>query len=278
MNHESIFKQILSGNQSGEAIGGAALVKDGEIVASGYNRVQQTNDPIAIAEMECIRQAGRRDDQKSLALFTMRYPDIMVAGTLLQFSIGEVVIDCPPVSSYAIDLLRSKGISVTFCVSAAAPGESEPGNRDVQQHFMREAYHEALDGYRQGGVPVGAVMVRDGKVIARGRNQRIQRQDPILHGETDCLRNAGVLDDYTGVAMYTTLSPCMMCTGAILNFGIRTVVVGEDVNFPGNLSLLREEGVDVVCLDDPDCKALMSRFIAEQPGIWHEDIAGNDAV
>ena len=119
---------------------------------------------------------------------------------------------------------------------------------------------------------VGAVMVRDGKVIARGRNKRVQEGDPVMHGETDCLRSAGVLENYDGVDLYTTLSPCMMCTGAILNFGIRRVVVGENVNFPGNIDFLREKGVEVLLVDDPECKHLMSRFIEERPDIWFEDI------
>ena len=96
--------------------------------------------------------------------------------------------------------------------------------------------------------------------------------DPVMHGETDCLRSADVLENYDGVDLYTTLSPCMMCTGAILNFGIRRVVVGENVNFPGNIDFLRDKGVEVLLVDDPDCKHLMSRFIEERPDIWFEDI------
>ena len=145
-------------------------------------------------------------------------------------------------------------------------------NRDSDYVFLGEAYREALEGNDQGGVPVGAVMVRDGKVIARGRNKRVQEGDPVMHGETDCLRSAGVLENYDGVDLYTTLSPCMMCTGAILNFGIRRVVVGENVNFPGNIDFLRDKGVEVLLVDDPECKHLMSRFIEERSDIWFEDI------
>ena len=144
--------------------------------------------------------------------------------------------------------------------------------------FLKEAYQEALSGYQQGGVPVGAVMVKDGVVVARGRNKRVQEDDPVLHGETDCLKSAGLRDDYAEIDLYTTLSPCMMCTGAILNFGVRRVVVGEDVNFPGNIQFLRENGVEVVLVDDEDCKTLMSKFIAERPDIWYEDIAGNEDI
>jgi len=149
-------------------------------------------------------------------------------------------------------------------------------DRDIQ--FLQQAYREALAGYEQGGVPVGAVMVRDGEVIARGRNKRVQEGDTVMHGETDCLRAAGLRDDYGEIDLYTTLSPCMMCTGAILHFGIKRVVVGENVNFPGNIDFLRERGVEVVLIDDAECKALMNRFIKEKPEIWYEDIAGNETV
>ncbi|MFT5503381.1 MAG: creatinine deaminase [Gammaproteobacteria bacterium] len=146
-----------------------------------------------------------------------------------------------------------------------------------KQH-LREAYLQALSGFEEGGAPIGAVMVKDGQVIARGRNQRVQEGDPIMHGETACLRNAGIRDDYEQIDLYTTLSPCMMCTGAILHFGIKRVVVGEDQNFPGNIDLLREEGVEVILVDDGDCKELMAKFIEERPDIWFEDIAGNEVV
>ena len=141
--------------------------------------------------------------------------------------------------------------------------------------LLGEAYREALEGYEEGGVPVGAVMVRNGKVIARGRNKRVQEGDPVMHGETDCLRAAGMQDDYGDVDLYTTLSPCMMCTGAILHFGIQRVVVGEDENFPGNIVFLRKNGVEVVLADDHECKRLMAKFIHENPDIWFEDVAGN---
>ena len=99
-----------------------------------------------------------------------------------------------------------------------------------------------------------------------------------MHGETDCLRTAGLRTDYDDIDLYTTLSPCMMCTGAILHFGIRRVVVGEDVNFPGNVEFLRARGVEVIVVDDPDCRSLMARFIEERPELWFEDIAGNERV
>ena len=132
--------------------------------------------------------------------------------------------------------------------------------------------------YREGGLPIGAVMVESGNVVARGHNRRVQLGDPTSHGEMDCLRNAGRRDRYTGVTLYTTLSPCMMCAGTIVQFGIPRVVVGENVNFRGNIAFLQEHGVEVTLLDDEDCKALMKRFIQERPDLWDEDIAGRDHV
>ncbi|MBS1269547.1 MAG: tRNA-specific adenosine deaminase [Gammaproteobacteria bacterium] len=142
--------------------------------------------------------------------------------------------------------------------------------------FMRLALEEARTGYKEGGVPVGAVMVEDGKVIGRGRNRRVQDGNPISHGETDCMKNAGRRADYSKVTMYTTLSPCMMCTGTILQFGIGRVVIGEDKNFSGNIDFLASRGVEVALLDEQDCISLMSTFIAERPDLWNEDIAENE--
>jgi cytosine deaminase len=121
-------------------------------------------------------------------------------------------------------------------------------------------------------------MVDNGEVIAAGHNRRVQDGDPTAHGEMDCLRRAGRRSRYQGVTMYTTLSPCMMCTGTILQFGIPTVVIAEDQNFPGNIDALRAHGVEVRLLDDPDCIELMARFIRERPELWDEDIAGRTDV
>ena len=147
---------------------------------------------------------------------------------------------------------------------------------DEDRIFMKRAWEEAEKGYHEGGVPVGAVMVEAGQVIASGRNQRVQAGDPVAHGEMDCLRQAGRRPHYKGVTLYTTLSPCMMCTGAILQFEVPRVVVGEDQNFAGNLAFLAERGVEVVLLNDPDCIQLMERFIQERPELWNEDIAEED--
>ena len=143
---------------------------------------------------------------------------------------------------------------------------------------MHAAYEQALKSYIEGGLPIGAVMVEDGAIVARGHNRRVQSNDPIAHGEMDCFRQGGRRSRYDGVVLYTTLSPCMMCSGTILQFGVKRVVVGEDQNFPGNIEFLRSHGVEVVLLQDAECIALMRRFIDEHPELWDEDIAGRTNV
>lgn len=144
--------------------------------------------------------------------------------------------------------------------------------------FMQAALQQALISYNEGGLPIGAVMVENGEIISSGHNRRVQDGDPTAHGEMDCLRKAGRRKRYDEVTLYTTLSPCMMCAGTVLQFGIRKVVIGENQNFPGNIELLRSHGAEVVLLNDPECIALMRRFIAERPDLWDEDIAGRENV
>ena len=144
---------------------------------------------------------------------------------------------------------------------------------DNDQKFLEIAYQEAKAGFDEGGCPIGSALARDGELIAKGRNKRVQEGDPIAHGEMDCLRNAGRQKSYKGMTLYTSLSPCMMCSGTIVQFGIERVVVGENVNFGGNEDFLRSRGVEVILADDPDCIALMDRFIKEKPDLWAEDIA-----
>lgn len=152
-------------------------------------------------------------------------------------------------------------------------------NQSNSDHrFLRAAFEQALKSYREGGLPIGAVMVENGSIIAAGHNRRVQDGDPIAHGEMDCFRKAGRRPRYDGVALYTTLSPCMMCSGTVIQFGVKRVVVGEARNFPGNIDFLRSRGVDVCLVDDPDCLALMRRFIQEHPELWDEDIAGRHSV
>jgi creatinine deaminase len=138
---------------------------------------------------------------------------------------------------------------------------------------MRLALKEARHGFEEGGVPVGSVLVENGRLMAQGHNRRVQEGDPIAHGEMDCLRRAGRRAHYRNTALYTTLSPCMMCTGTILQFGIPRVVVGERSNFEGHCDFLAERDVEVALLHDPDCMDLMARFIRERPELWNEDIA-----
>lgn len=149
---------------------------------------------------------------------------------------------------------------------------------ELDRQFMRRAFEQAQKSYDESGLPIGAVMVEDGTLIAAGHNRRVQDGDPTAHGEMDCIRRAGRRSRYDRVTMYTTLSPCMMCTGTILQFGIRRVVVGEDRNFPGNVELLRAHRVEVHVLQDPACIELMARFIRERPELWDEDIAGTTRV
>lgn len=144
--------------------------------------------------------------------------------------------------------------------------------------FLARALEQARNSYEEGGLPIGAAMVADGQVVAVGHNRRVQAGDPTAHGEMDCLRRAGRRPSYAGVTLYTTLSPCMMCAGTIVQFGIPRVVVGEDVNFPGNIPFLRAHGVDVRLIQDPACQELMARFIRERPELWSEDIAGRTRV
>lgn len=144
---------------------------------------------------------------------------------------------------------------------------------DTDKRLLRVAYDEAKAGYDEGGCPIGSVLARGGDIVSQGRNQRVQGGDPIAHGEMDALRKAGRQKTYRDTVLYTTLSPCMMCSGTIVQFGIPRVVIGDTTNFGGNEDFLRSRGVEVVIVEDPDCVALMQRFIAEKPELWSEDIA-----
>ena len=140
--------------------------------------------------------------------------------------------------------------------------------------FMRAAIEEAELGREEGGIPIGSVLVHEGRIIGRGHNRRVQTGSAVLHGEMDAVENAGRLPGrtYRESILYTTLSPCAMCSGAILLYGIPRVVVGENRTFMGEEALLRERGVLVEVLDDQRCIELMRGFIAEKPDLWNEDI------
>jgi cytosine deaminase len=141
-----------------------------------------------------------------------------------------------------------------------------------QDPFLTAALEEAKKGYAAGGIPIGSVLVRDGAIIGRGHNQRVQKSDPMAHAEIDCLQNAGRIGHYRGTVLYSTLMPCYLCSGAVVQFNIKKVVVGESRTFPGGPEFMRSHGVEVLDLDDPECAALMRRFIAEKPQLWNEDI------
>jgi cytosine/creatinine deaminase len=148
---------------------------------------------------------------------------------------------------------------------------------DVEQldkDMMALALRQARISLDAGGVPVGAVLVAGGEVLAAGHNERVQRGDPVAHGEIACLRNAGRRASYADTTMYTTLSPCPLCTGAVLLFQIPRVVVGEARTFAGDLDFLRARGVEIVLIDDPACAAVMEEFQARYPEVWSEDIGG----
>ncbi|MEM0998474.1 MAG: nucleoside deaminase [Bacteroidota bacterium] len=138
--------------------------------------------------------------------------------------------------------------------------------------FMQAAIDEARAGRAEGGIPIGSVLVRDGQLIARGRNKRVQEQNPILHGEMDCLNNAGRIGSYRDTVIYSTLMPCYMCAGTIVQFKIPKVIVGESRTFPGAVDFMREHGVEVIDLDLPECVQMMEDFIAAAPELWNEDI------
>src|SRR5947209_7073351 len=140
--------------------------------------------------------------------------------------------------------------------------------------FMAAAIAEAEIGLAEGGIPIGSVLIHQGRIIGRGHNRRVQKRSAILHGEMDALENAGrqPASIYAQSTIYTTLSPCPMCSGAILLYKIPRVIVGENVTFMGDEELLRSRGVSVEVLQDPRCIGLMQRFIAEHPRLWNEDI------
>lgn len=140
--------------------------------------------------------------------------------------------------------------------------------------FMLAAIDEARRGLAEGGIPIGSVLVHQGRIIGRGHNRRVQRGSTVLHGEMDALENAGRLSAsiYRASTLYTTLSPCAMCSGAIVLYGIPKVVIGEHETFLGEEDWLRSRGVELVLAGNSECKALMRQFIAQNPRLWNEDI------
>lgn len=138
--------------------------------------------------------------------------------------------------------------------------------------FMQAAIDEARQGFKEGGIPIGSVLVRAGAIIGRGHNRRVQERNPILHAEIHCLQQAGRVGSYRDMVLYSTLMPCYLCAGAIVQFGISSVVVGESRTFAGAREFLEGHGVKVTDLDLPECRALMEDFIRRYPDLWNEDI------
>jgi creatinine deaminase len=147
-------------------------------------------------------------------------------------------------------------------------------NMDI---FMRMAIDEAKQGKIENGIPIGSVLVKDGEIVGKGRNRRVQDDDPVTHAEIDCLRNAGRVRSYHDTILYSTLMPCYLCAGAVVQFGIKKVIAGEAETFPGAMEFMESHGVEVVNLNLEECKQLMSEFIASNPELWNEDI-GKDGI
>ena len=149
----------------------------------------------------------------------------------------------------------------------------------MHDEFMKAAIDEARQGLAEGGIPIGSVLVVDGRIVGRGHNRRVQKGSAVLHAEMDALENAGRLRaaDYRRAVLYSTLSPCDMCSGAALLYRIPRIVVGENRTFRGPEAYLRERGVEVEVLDDAECVRLMTDFIGARPELWNEDIGGLDA-
>lgn len=138
--------------------------------------------------------------------------------------------------------------------------------------FMQLAISEAKKGLAEGGIPIGSVLVKAGKLVASGHNKRVQENNPILHGEMDCLNNAGRIGTYRDTVIYSTLMPCYMCAGTIVQFKIPKVIVGESKTFDGAREFMEAHGVEVLDLNLPECINMMEEFIQENPGLWNEDI------
>jgi cytosine/creatinine deaminase len=151
----------------------------------------------------------------------------------------------------------------------AAPASPAASGTDP---FLLAAIEEAQLGLKEGGLPIGSVLVRGGTIVARGHNRRVQHGDPMAHAEIDCLTKAGRQKTYKDTVLYSTLMPCYLCSGAVVQFGVPKVIVGESVNFKGGPEFMRQHGVEVVDLADPTCIQMMTDFIAAHPELWNEDI------
>ena len=145
-------------------------------------------------------------------------------------------------------------------------------NTQQPDEFMQAAIAEAKQGRNEGGIPIGSVIVRDGQIVGRGHNRRVQHNDPMAHAEIDCLQNAGRIGNYKGTTLYSTLMPCYLCAGAVVQFGIKKVIVGENKTFEGAEAFMKQHGVEIVNLQNEECIQMMENFIEEKPELWNEDI------
>ena len=137
---------------------------------------------------------------------------------------------------------------------------------------MAAAIAQAKQGLNEGGIPIGSVLVKDAQIVGIGHNKRVQDNDPVTHAEIDCLRNAGRIGHYKDTTLYSTLMPCYLCAGAVVQFGIKKVIAGESATFPGAKEFMESHGVEVIDLNLDECKQLMSDFIQKNPQLWNEDI------
>jgi cytosine deaminase len=138
--------------------------------------------------------------------------------------------------------------------------------------FLAEAITEAKKGLSEGGIPIGSVLVKDGKIIGMGHNKRVQENNPMIHAEIDCLMNAGRIGSYKDTVLYSTLMPCYLCAGAVVQFGIKKIIAGESKTFPGAADFMKSHGVEVIDLNNSECINMMENFIKEKPELWNEDI------
>lgn len=143
--------------------------------------------------------------------------------------------------------------------------------------FMQEAINQARKSLNEGGIPIGSALVKSGNLIAKGHNKRVQENNPILHGEMDCLNNAGRIGSFKDTVIYSTLMPCYMCAGTIVQFKIPKVIVGESRTFPGAKEFMQQHGVEVIDLNLQECVDMMNEFIGKRPDIWFEDIGEVDS-
>lgn len=142
----------------------------------------------------------------------------------------------------------------------------------TEDELMQAALAQARKSLSEGGIPIGSALARNGELLAVGHNKRVQESDPVTHAEIDCLRNAGRIGSFRDTVLYSTLMPCYLCSGAVVQFGIRKVIVGESRTFPGGPEFMRQHDVEVIDLDLRECVEMMQKFITENPELWNEDI------